>query len=237
MMDRSITTQAHLRVPRLLLFLALGLLFSLSGHAGTDAGQADPKAVFAGIERDAQSLRDRQVALDKEFSRITAELDAWSKRNKVGVATPQLVLSLLSRSLEPHLGSDAHQDTSSSKQSAFEREYADLEHAMALAMHERGEIDRGRADLIARLAPFEGKQTAKKTQNYRFGDVFMPIAGLVGVSARSACEVGVRDLVPGQLCILVREECEALDRKHPSRGWVQICTYDCSPPLINTGPL
>jgi len=236
-MDRSIITQAHPRGPRLLLFLALGLLFSPSGYAGTDTGQADPKAEFAGIERDGQSLRDRQAALDKEFSRITAELDSWSKRNKVGVATPQLVLSLVSRSLEPHLGSDAHHDTSSRKQSAFEGEYAGLEHAMALAMHERGEIDRGRADLITRLARFQVKQTAKKTQNYRFGDVFMPIAGLAGVSARSACEVWVRDLAPGQWCVLVRESCEALDPTRPTEGWVQVCEYTCYTPLINTGPL
>jgi hypothetical protein len=240
MSDRSIAAAARLGAAPTL-GLATWLLLALAGCSGTSSTTApedDAGAEFASLRREADSLLGRRTALDRELERITGALDGWSKRNKVGVPTQQLVLSLLSRSLEPHLGSDAHHAASGQKPSAFERDYAEIEHAMARAMHERTEIDRATEGLNARLTRFKvDPQPAEKTQQYKFGDVFMPIPGLGTSAARKSCDSYVLDLRPGELCVLTREECEALDPARPTGGWVQICTYTCYGPMIGTGPL
>jgi len=204
--------------------LALAPLYACSTAGGArasgDDGARDARKL-ARIQQDAQSLIDRRAILNREFERTTSELDTWSKRYKIGVATPRLVLSLLSRNFKAHHVSDQ-------QHSGFEREYAAIEAAMTRIANERAAIERDTAELKAQLSTLEkDPDPVTTTQSYHFGDVFLPIAGVEQAAQRAACE----ELTWGKrlsICELVEEHCSARNPERPSEGWLQFCVYSCT---------
>jgi hypothetical protein len=189
------------------------------GTTATDqSGKTTIKAERVALQREAEAIEARHMALDAEIASWSDNLGRWIREHEISNDPAQVVLSLSSRSYFLH--QSKHSDGAGGDSG-----YSQLEDQMKDIQTKRKHIEADWVELLSRdraSIAMNHVKTAEKVQSFDFdfGDSTIPIPG---ISARQrCCPLTPRDS-PAANCKLVGEWCS----QGTGKRWVLNCLYIC----------